>query len=162
MHWTMTVKDRETGWLDPLFHARFREVMLHMLIRYRLTCPVYCLMPEHVHLLWMGVAQASDQLNAIRLFRRILNMVLRPLEFQKQPFDHVLREKERERGAFASVAFYILENPVRKALVAAPSEYPFCGCVVPGYPVMDVFGAEFWETFWRIHERASRVVSAAS
>jgi hypothetical protein len=29
VHWSMTVKDRRKGWLDDLFHARFREDLLH-------------------------------------------------------------------------------------------------------------------------------------
>jgi hypothetical protein len=25
VHWTMTIQERATGWLDPAFHFRFRE-----------------------------------------------------------------------------------------------------------------------------------------
>ncbi len=29
VHWTMPIALRGTGWLDDMFHARFREIMLH-------------------------------------------------------------------------------------------------------------------------------------
>ena len=58
--------------LNPLFHARFRELILHAAAREQIWCPVYCLMPNHFHLVWMGVRRESDQLNAMRFLRRQL------------------------------------------------------------------------------------------
>jgi hypothetical protein len=33
VHWTMPMAMRGTGWLNEIFHARFREVMLHASVR---------------------------------------------------------------------------------------------------------------------------------
>jgi hypothetical protein len=49
---------------------------------------------------------------------------LKPLRFQKQPYDHVLREAERQRGAFQATAFYILANPVRADLTERMENWP--------------------------------------
>ena len=119
--WTNTLEERARGWLTPSFHATFRELMLHAAAREQLFCPAYCLMPDHLHLIWMGFRRESDQLNAMKFLRTHLEPALGSgREWQHQPHDHVLREEERKRNAFAGFCFYTLANPVRAGLVAAP------------------------------------------
>jgi hypothetical protein len=112
VHWSMTIAERRTGWLDTAHHAAMRELLLHTLARYHLACPVYCLMPDHGHFLWLGASPSADQRKAAAFFRRHWNLLLRArgCELQLQGYDHVLREEERKHGAFAAVATYILEN----------------------------------------------------
>jgi putative transposase len=114
-HWSMTMEDRETGWLIPIFYYKFREILTHTAFRYGLCCPVYCCMPDHLHLLWVGITDECDQRLATRFFRRQLNLVLEKLrvQLQTQPYDHVLREEDRERDAFEVVAEYVARNPER-------------------------------------------------
>ena len=69
--WTLTIEHRAQGWLNVSFHARFRELMLHAAARSHLLCPTYCLMPDHLHFVWMGLHQQSNQLNAMKKFLRI-------------------------------------------------------------------------------------------
>ena len=47
VHWTLTIFDRQTGWLTESLHLKFRELMLHAAARENLLCPSYCLMPDH-------------------------------------------------------------------------------------------------------------------
>jgi len=148
------MQDRSTGWLDKLLHARFREVLLHTLVRYELFCPAYCLMPDHLHMLWMGVSASCDQLKASRFFRRQLNQLLAPHKLQTEGHDHVLREPDRERGAFEKIVHYIFENPVRANLATEFSAYPFSGALIPGFPDLDVTVAGYWDLFWQVHEAA--------
>jgi hypothetical protein len=63
VHWTLTVFDRATGWLNDGFHLNFREGMLHAAAREGLFCPAYCLMPDHIHLIWLGLKRETDQRN---------------------------------------------------------------------------------------------------
>src|ERR1044071_8152604 len=102
VHWSMTIEDRKTGWLTPAFYHEFREILTHTMFRFGLCCPIYCCMPDHLHLLWVGVCPDADQLKAMRFFRRQMRPVLEKLRvgFQKQPYDHVLRDDERDRNAF--------------------------------------------------------------
>lgn len=151
VHWTLALDDRATGWLSERFHLQFREIMLHVLTKYGLLCPAYCLMPDHVHLLWMGVAADADQRTAMKSFRTETTPLLRPFAWQRQPFDHVLREDERKRGAFTAVCQYVLENPLRKGLVERWQDYAFCGAMVPGYPSLDPQRGDYWELFWRVY-----------
>jgi REP element-mobilizing transposase RayT len=151
----MTMEDRKTGWLIPIFYYKFREILTHAAFRYGFSCPIYCCMPDHLHLLWVGILESCDQRLATRYFRKQLNPILEKLgaRFQLQPYDHILCERERERDAFETVMEYIARNPERAGLVKPEGyrEYPYTDCLVPGYPELRVWQDGFWETFWRIH-----------
>ncbi len=236
VHWEGTVADRATGWLDDAFHARFLELLLHAAAREALLCPVYCLMPDHFHLVWMGLRRASDQRNGMKFLREFVNTELaaawerkerpgvacercvaadvsrcqsgtkgskarfhgltsaatdgevaadvrrwqsgtkaskarfhgltsaatKPWRMQKQPFDRVIRPEERRRGMFQANCDYIRLNPVRAGFVARDEEWPFAGCMVPGYPDLHPARAESWEIFWRVHGEARGAEPAAT
>jgi putative transposase len=153
VHWTLSLHDRATGWLTEKSHARFRELLLHAAAREGLLCPAYCLMPDHLHLVWMGLRLDTDQMNGMAFLRTHLEPALAPAKFQPQAHDSVLREAEREHGAFARVCFYILDNPVKAELVSRPEEWAFNGAVVPGYPTLHPLAEDFWEKFWKLHAR---------
>jgi len=149
IHWSMTIENRATGWLTPAFHIACREVLTHTLFRYQLACPVYCLLPDHLHLLWAGYASNSDQLHAVAFFRKHMNRLLAPRCLQQQGYDHILRADEREEGTFEKAAAYVIENPVRASLIREALQYPFTGCVVPGYPELTLDLPDYWKRFWR-------------
>ena len=142
---------RGKGWLDEFFHSRFRELMLHTSAREGLACPVYCLMPDHIHLIWMGLKRDSDQRNGMKFLREQIGKALRPYRFQHQPHDHVLREEERKRNSFARVCFYVLANPVRAKLIDESGRWAYSGAVVPGYPTINPYEEESWPLFWKLY-----------
>lgn len=154
VHWSLSINDRNTGWLSPAFYYKFRELLTHTTFRYAITCPVYCCMPDHIHLLWIGLFENTDQLNAMKYFRRQVNEVLGKIGFslQDQGYDNVLGEDDRIETAFEGVCEYIARNPERKGLVAADEfkKYRFTDCLIPGAPEVKFFHAGYWETFWRI------------
>ena len=150
--WTNTLEERSRGWLTPAFHATFRELLLHTAAREHLFCPAYCLMPDHLHLVWMGLRRETDQLNAMKFLRTHLEPALgNGREWQHQPHDHVLREEERRQNAFAKFCFYTLANPVRAKLVKRESDWPYSGAIIPGYPTLDPFTEDYWERFWKLY-----------
>jgi len=158
VQWTVTLERRATGWLDDPFHQHFRELLLHAAVREDLLCPVYILMPDHLHLLWMGLRVDSDQRNAMKFLRKHLAVELArrsstgvEFELQKQSHDSVLREKDRLRGAFEKSCFYLLDNPCRKQLAEHPRDWPHLGAVVPGFPFLHPLAEDFWEKFWKIY-----------
>lgn len=157
VHWSLTIDDRKTGWLVPIFYYKYREILTHTAFRYGLYCPIFCVMPDHVHLLWIGIGDGCDQRNAMKFFRKQLNAVLTKLDtsFQNQPYDHVLSEEERERTAFEDVAEYIARNPERKGLVAPDcfAKYKYTGCLTPGYPDLQPFQDGYWDLFWRLYSK---------
>ena len=85
VHWTLTVFNHGTGWLNESFHWQFRELLLHAAAREGLLCPVYCLMPDHLHLVWMGLRADSDQKNGMAFLRTHLEPLLAPHRFQPRP-----------------------------------------------------------------------------
>lgn len=149
VHWTMTIDRRRTGWLDKQFHRVFREIMLHAAARQQLLCPVYCLMPDHLHLIWMGLNRNSDQLRAAKFLREHLAPILKPFRLQHQAHDHVLREDERRRSSFENAAEYILENPIRAGLIDESERWPHIGAIVPGYPTFNPLSGDYWRLFWK-------------
>lgn len=151
VHWTLSVYDRARGWLTQPFHQRFRELMLHAAAREGLFSPVYCLMPDHLHLVWMGSRRNSDQLNAMAFLRTHLKRALSPARFQPQAHDSVLRKAERDHDAFAKVCSYVLNNPVKAGLSIEAGDWAFSGTIVPGYPTFHPLHQDFWERFWRVY-----------
>lgn len=153
VHWSMTIEDRKTGWLTPEFQATFREMLTHTMFRFGMCCPIYCLMPDHWHLLWAGILDSADQLVAAKFFRRQMNPVLEKAgcRLQLQGYDHVLREEELERSALESVVEYIARNSERAELVGLDRyrEYPFMGCLIPGYPELKLWLPDYWTRFER-------------
>jgi len=150
----MTICDRKTGWLDARLLYRFRELLTHSLFRYGIACPMFCLMPDHIHMLWMGIMESFDQRLAMRHLRTRLNDSLNRIgfELQDQPYDHVLRENEKTDAALMDVCEYIARNPERAELVPMDgyASYAFTGCLVPGYPELKPFEEDFWARFDRI------------
>ncbi|MDB6025265.1 MAG: hypothetical protein JWM68_1488 [Verrucomicrobiales bacterium] len=153
VHWTLTTFDRAQGWLNESLHQRFRELLLHAAAREGLLCPIYCLMPDHIHLVWMGLRFDTHQLNGMAFLRTHLEPLLSPKKFQPQPHDHVLSQQERQRNAFANVCFYNLNNPIRAELVAECGEWSFHGAVVQGYPTLHPLQEDFWRIFWQRYEQ---------
>jgi putative transposase len=158
VHWTLTLEQRATGWLDDAFHQHFRELLLHAAARETLYSPAYVLMPDHIHLIWMGLRVNSDQRNAMKFLRKHLTVELqrrsaagREFTLQKQSHDSVLREQDRVRGAFAKTCFYVLDNPRRQELVNHPREWKWLGTIVPGYPFLHPLAEDFWEMFWKLY-----------
>lgn len=151
VHWTMPIAQRGTGWLNETFHQRFREILLHAAAREGLICPTYCLMPDHIHLVWMGLRLDTDQRNGMKFLREHAGKLLAPHRFQHQPHDHVLREEQRRREVFRTVCFYVIDNARVEKLAVRLEDWPFAGCVIPGYPAMHPLEEDFWAQFWKLY-----------
>jgi REP element-mobilizing transposase RayT len=154
VHWSLTLRDRKQGWLSPVFFYRFRELLTHTAFRYELACPIFSLMPDHFHMLWMGLSESSDQLLAMKRFRKTTNESLgrQGYALQDQAYDHVLRDDEKRDVGFREVVEYIARNAERAKLIPEDqfASYPFSGCVLPGYPELRLFEMGFWDKFDRI------------
>jgi REP element-mobilizing transposase RayT len=152
VHWTMTVGDRRTGWLSASFHQSFREVLLHALARYQCCCPVYCLMPDHMHLMIVGWHPSADQLLLTRFLRtnvnELLSQHLEGCAFQRQSHDHVMRRDEIDEADFENALLYIARNPVEGGLAKDAKDYPYTGVMLPGFPRLIFWDEKYWRIFW--------------
>ncbi len=153
--WTHTMARRATGWLNEDFHAHFREVLLHACARQHLACPAYVLMPDHWHLVWLGMAATSDQHAATRFLRRYPQPRLGEFTLDDRAYDHVLRRTEKSREAIGSSCHYVQENPIRAGYCLDRTGWPYAGAMIAGFPELDARRPDFWEVFWRIYEKQS-------
>ena len=153
--WTLPLENRATDWLEASFHAVFREMLLHAAAREGLFCPAYCLMPDHMHLVWMGLCMRTDQRNGMKFLRGQLGPYIHPFRFQHQPHEHVLTREERQHARFGvTCTDYVLLNPLRAGLVTDPRDWPYSGAVIPGYPRVNPFDADYWPWFWERYAAA--------
>ena len=156
VHWTHTIENRATGWLNTSVHSKFRELLIHTCARYQLACPTYCMMPDHLHLLLLGLDLSSDQRNATKFFKKHFNNLLAPSKnkLQNQSYDHVLRDEEASVDGFAQLAHYILCNPERANLTQIDESlnWPYLGAVVAGFPITNPFDTNFFPWFWETVE----------
>jgi hypothetical protein len=44
--------------------------------------------------------------------------------------------------------------------VSHPSEWPYLGAVVPGYPFLHPLGEDFWEHFWKVYQEKREAMPA--
>ncbi|MFZ3092163.1 MAG: transposase [Nitrospirota bacterium] len=97
--------------------------------RYGFSVIVYTFMPDHLHLLVKGT-DSSDLKGFVRHFKQMtgynFKMQQGEILWHLSYYDHVIRKDED----IAASARYILENPVRKGLVADFRDYPFSGSLV--------------------------------
>jgi len=162
IHWSHTVEQRKMGWLDDEFHAGFREILIHAGFLYGLFCPAYCLMPDHFHLVWSGTRLESDQLAATAWLRRRVNGLLAKGEFrlQKQAYDRVLTDSDRDRFAFETLVGYVFMNPARASLIEEGAPWPdwkWRDSVLPGYPEVSWEHSDletYWDLYWKLYHRA--------
>ncbi len=154
VHWTITNDPRaDIPWAGALYY-RYRELLTHTLFRYGIVCPIYCCMPDHIHLMWMAVGRGCDQINAMRHFRQRLKDAWTRVgvTIQRQSYDHVLQGEERQDVHFRGTCDYIARNPERAGLVPAGGYrlWKFTGCLLPGYPELKPFDADYWDRLDRI------------
>jgi putative transposase len=101
----------------------------------RFAVHAYCVMPDHFHMLVLGLDEGSDFLLFVRRFKLATTREFRRTSrgglWQKKFYDHVLRPGDSPER----VAAYIWMNPARKGLCHDVSEYPFCGSFVLDWKV---------------------------
>lgn len=115
---TLTEPDTARETLAQLASAADREGF---------AVPVYCLMPDHAHLLVNGRTSTSDLRRFIRLAKQLTEYAHRRRKkcglWQRSVWERVLR-----RGEDTIVTGrYILENPMRAGLVRHPWDWPWSG-----------------------------------
>jgi len=91
---------------------------------------VYCLMPDHIHLLSsplesrIPVTQFMGGLSS-KITRLSWQHGFSGKVLQRSFYDHILKRDESLR----KVAEYILDNPVRRGLAEKWNDHPFCGLI---------------------------------
>ena len=89
---------------------------------------VYCLMPDHLHILMSPRDSGISISDFIKSFKSLTTRIYwkfsdRGRLWQRGFYDHIVRKEED----LVEITKYILNNPVRKGLVEMDGEYPYSG-----------------------------------
>ena len=126
---TLCVKDRVRLFRDESIVADFRNILANLIDRFSCIIPIYCFMPDHQHVLVIGIKEKADTLSFIKAYKQSTGFWLSKnkidARWQKDFFDHIVRKEEN----LVNVIKYILDNPVRKGLVENWQDYPFKGAI---------------------------------
>lgn len=94
--------------------------------QFKVNVPIFCFMPDHIHILIQGYDGDSDALTCMERFRQYLGFEVykRKLPpFQPGFYDHIIRASEDWRNQARYIAF----NPVRGGLVESWTSYRYVG-----------------------------------
>jgi REP element-mobilizing transposase RayT len=115
---------------------------------YRFALHAYCVMPDHFHLLAVGLEPVSDLLGFVKNIKQTSSAEHFKQSgqelWQKKFYDRILREDDN----FDAVAGYIWMNPVRKGLCIDARDYPFSGSFVVDWKKM-MRPLEDWVPKWK-------------
>ena len=122
---TILTKNHAFYFKDAEVVDRIINILIETAGEKRFKILTYCFMPDHLHLLLAGEDDQSNLKKFVSLFKQKSGYWFKK-SFKEDLwhisyYDHILRKEE----SIESVASYILENPVRKGLVADFKEHPF-------------------------------------
>jgi REP element-mobilizing transposase RayT len=126
---TLCIKDRLQLFKSASAVNVFINILKSQVEKSSCIIPVYCFMPDHQHLIVTGTDSNSGILYFIKQYKQKtghwLSQHQSSAKWQKDFFDHIIRKDE----GLVNLARYILDNPVRKGLVANWREYPYKGAI---------------------------------
>jgi REP element-mobilizing transposase RayT len=126
---TLCVKDRLPLFQEPIIVNIFTEILRKAAEKSHCFVPVYCFMPDHLHIIVSSNRDDANILKFVNYFKQKTGFWMSQnkigVSWQKDFFDHIMRKDE----SLPDVIRYILDNPVRKGLVEDWRDYPFKGAI---------------------------------
>lgn len=124
---TLCTRERKKLFTNERLVRVLLDLLREKCLAHSLGIYAYCFMPDHLHLVLVGVAESATLPAAMRAFKGAATAEGRKLGvsrlWEKSFYDHVIRTGE----GLDRVASYILMNPVRAGLVREAAEWPFSG-----------------------------------
>jgi REP element-mobilizing transposase RayT len=132
---TICTADKQPYFSDPKISKVIIDELEYRLVNQEIKLFCYCIMPDHLHMLISleenytkkkGAFGERTLQNWVSVFKRYTARItgqmygIKPL-WQSNFYDHVVRKDE----SFAEICLYILNNPVRKGIVATWEEYNY-------------------------------------
>ena len=115
---TMRVKKSKSIFTFNNIVEYFRDALLYKAREQQCDIHVYLFMPDHLHLIIEGTSDNADIIKMVNKFKQRTGFWLyqhRPdFHWQKDYYDHIIRNSDDLRKQID----YILNNPVRKGIVA--------------------------------------------
>lgn len=125
---TLCIKNRQIAFNNEKLVGKIIEILRNETEKNRVVNWAYVFMPDHLHLAIQGMDEKSDLLKTINMFKQRSGWLLKTethgkTEWQKDYYDHIIREKEDHLEQLR----YIADNPVRRGLTTHWTEYIFTG-----------------------------------
>lgn len=128
--------------IDPVFQA-IQADLTSSSQAHGCLVPIFCLMPDQLHVVMFGATEDADTLSAIRLFKHRSGSWYYyhtpNFQWQRSFYDHIVRASE----GYAKHIRYVALNPVRKGLCADIASWPFTGSF--GMNLDEVMLDAFWD-----------------
>jgi putative transposase len=126
---TACVDGRHAPFHDRAVVGHFVNLLARAAEKNRCRVPIYCFMPDHMHVILHGQDDSADAWRAMVDFKQQTGFWFgrnRPQDaWQKDFYDHIIRGDDD----LAAQIRYIADNPVRWGLVRVWSDYPFTGAI---------------------------------
>ncbi len=124
---TICTKDKRLYFRDDNFNNQTIDCLVKEKIQTNFLVYVYCLMPDHIHLLLSPPGNGLTVPQFIGRFKSKTTHLAWKFEiddklWQKRFYDHIIRKKEN----LEKIGQYILNNPIRKGLVEKWKDYKYC------------------------------------
>jgi len=124
---TLCLEKRDPFFVQPNLVRLFIDLLKKVGEKHHFFA-IYCFMPEHLHLIFLGCHENTHLLQALEDFKQATGYFLAKhyseTKWEKSFHDRILRSKEL--GAHLR---YVLDNPVRRGLVGNWREYQFSGAI---------------------------------
>lgn len=130
---TMCCSRRRPIFADCAHAARLVEIVQKHSSTHRFAVHAYCVMPDHLHLLLIGLEPTSDLRAFVKNIKQTSSAEFQKnsheVLWQKKFYDRILRKTD----SFDAVAGYIWMNPVRAGLCADARDYCYSGSFVTNW-----------------------------
>jgi len=144
---TMCCEGRTPVFLEPEIAEQIIAVLRAETAKHQFIVDAFCVMPDHLHFLMLGMSPDSNLLALANSFKQKTAYAYqrshRAKLWQRNFYDHVLRSGESSDR----VAAYIWMNPVRKGFCKRFDDYPFSGSFTR--PLKRSPEAEGWVPPWK-------------
>jgi len=125
---TLCLQDHRTLFVEPSIVRCFAD-FLRKVAENGIFNVVFCFMPDHCHLISMGIGDDSDLILGVEEFKQLtghwLSTNYPEFKWEKSFYDRIIRNTEE----LAATVRYVLDNPVRGGLVSNWYEYPYSGSI---------------------------------
>jgi REP element-mobilizing transposase RayT len=119
--------DRKAVFQEPGIVEKFKGKLYTQAEKHRCWIPIFCFLPDHLHVIAGGTADTSRSYKAMKGFKIATGIwfshCMPDCKWQHDFYDHIIRDHEDWRAQ----ARYVFKNPVRAGLVDDPFDYPFSG-----------------------------------
>jgi len=117
--------------------AEFVAELARSTARFQCIVPIYCFMPDHLHVILKGLGPGSRPKLAIERFKHQTGNWLKQnapeFSWQDDFYDHIIRKGEDVDAQIQ----YVAANPVRAGLALDLFAYPYTGSI--GCDLREVF-----------------------